>query len=441
MVHPVQLGRNTRMSYSKIEEVLDMPNLIEVQKNSYKWFLEEGLREVFRDVSPISDYTGNLILEFPDYKLEDDNPKYSVEECKERDTTYSAPLKVKVRLINKETGEVKEQEIFMGDFPLMTDTGTFVINGAERVIVSQLVRSPGIYYSTKLDRTGKELFSTTVIPNRGAWLEYETDSNDVMSVRIDRTRKLPVTVLLRALGYGTDLQITELLGEDERIIATIQKDNAKSADEGLLEIYKRLRPGEPPTVDSATSLLNSLFFDPKRYDLAKFGRFKFNKKLAIAARASGQKAAENIVNPLTGEILVAENELISRQKADEIQDCGINRINILVDGKSIVVIGNNTVDLKSFVNFDPAETGITERVNYDILKKVIEEVEASDAVNKDEAIKKAIIERSDELVPKYITIHDILSSINYIINLNYNVGNHDDIDHLGNRRLRCVRAS
>lgn len=297
MVHPVQLGRNQRMSYSKIDEVLDMPNLIEVQKNSYKWFLDEGLREVFRDVSPITDYTGNLILEFPDYKLEDDNPKYSVEECKERDTTYSAPLKVKVRLINKETGEVKEQEIFMGDFPLMTDNGTFVINGAERVIVSQLVRSPGIYYSSKVDRTGKMLFSATVIPNRGAWLEYETDSNDVMSVRIDRTRKLPLTVLLRALGYGTDAQIIELLGEDERIMTTIQKDNSKTSDEGLLEIYKRLRPGEPPTVDSASTLLNGLFFDPKRYDLAKFGRFKFNKKLSIASRISGFRTAENIIDP------------------------------------------------------------------------------------------------------------------------------------------------
>ncbi len=438
MVHPVQLGRNTRMSYSKIDEVLDMPNLIEVQKNSYKWFLEEGLREVFRDVSPISDYTGNLILEFPDYKLEDDNPKYSVEECKERDTTYSAPLKVKVRLINKETGEVKEQEIFMGDFPLMTDNGTFVINGAERVIVSQLVRSPGIYYSTKLDRTGKELFSTTVIPNRGAWLEYETDSNDVMSVRIDRTRKLPITVLLRALGYGTDIQITELLGEDERIVATIQKDNAKNTDEGLLEIYKRLRPGEPPTVDSATSLLNSLFFDPKRYDLAKFGRFKFNKKLSIASRISGYKAAENIVNPMTGEIMVAENETITRQKAEDIQNSSLNRVLIYVDGKSIVVIGNNTVDLKSFVNFDTSDTGITERVNYEVLKKIMDEVESTEALNKDEALKKAVMEKSDELVPKYITVHDIISSINYLIHLNYNVGNHDDIDHLGNRRLRCV---
>ena len=432
MVHPVQLGRNTRMSYSKIDEVLDMPNLIEVQKNSYKWFLEEGLREVFRDVSPITDYTGNLILEFPDYNLEDDNPKYSVEECKERDTTYSAPLKVKVRLINKETGEVKEQEIFMGDFPLMTDNGTFVINGAERVIVSQLVRSPGIYYSSKLDRTGKELFSATVIPNRGAWLEYETDSNDVMSVRIDRTRKLPITVLLRAMGYGTDLAITELLGEDERILATIQKDNAKTSDEGLLEIYKRLRPGEPPTVESATTLINSLFFDPKRYDLAKFGRFKFNKKLSIASRIVGFKAAQKIVNPQTGEIIVEEDVKINREKAEIIQNSGINSVILSVEGKKIVVIGNNTVDLKAFVDFDVSDLGINERVRYDILKKLIDENENP------EALKRALKENIDELVPKYITVHDILSSINYLIHLSYVVGNADDIDHLGNRRLRCV---
>ncbi len=432
MVHPVQLGRNTRMSYSRIDEVLEMPNLIEVQKNSYKWFLEEGLREVFRDVSPIQDYTGNLILEFPDYKLEDDNPKYSVEECKERDTTYSAPLKVKVRLINKETGEVKEQEIFMGDFPLMTDNGTFIINGAERVIVSQLVRSPGMYYAKKVDRTGKQLFSATVIPNRGAWLEYETDSNDVIWVRIDRTRKLPITVLLRALGYGTDLQITELLGDDERILATIQKDNAKTKDEGLIEIYKRLRPGEPPTVESATTLLNGLFFDPKRYDLAKFGRFKFNKKLSIASRIAGYRAAEKVVHPETGEILANEDELIDRDKAREIQNSGINTIYLNIEGKKIGVIGNGTVDLDAFVNFDVHDTGITEKVRYQTLKKLMEE-------NTSEAdLHKAIMENVDELVPKYITVEDIISSINYLIHLSYNVGSDDDIDHLGNRRLRCV---
>ncbi len=432
MVHPVQLGRNTRMSYSRIDEVLEMPNLIEVQKNSYKWFLEEGLREVFRDVSPIQDYTGNLILEFPDYKLEDDNPKYSVEECKERDTTYSAPLKVKVRLINKETGEVKEQEIFMGDFPLMTDNGTFIINGAERVIVSQLVRSPGMYYAKKVDRTGKQLFSATVIPNRGAWLEYETDSNDVMWVRIDRTRKLPITVLLRALGYGTDIQITELLGEDERILATIQKDNAKTKDEGLIEIYKRLRPGEPPTVESATTLINGLFFDPKRYDLAKFGRFKFNKKLSIGSRISGYRAAEKVVHPETGEIFANEDELIDREKAKAIQNAGINTVYLNIEGKKIGVIGNGTVDLDAFVEFDIHDTGITEKVRFETLKKLMEE-------NTAEAdLHKAIMENVDELVPKYITVEDIISSINYLIHLSYGVGSDDDIDHLGNRRLRCV---
>ncbi len=432
MVHPVKLGRNTRMSYSKIDEVLDMPNLIEVQKSSYKWFLDEGLREVFRDVSPITDYTGNLILEFTDYSL-DDNPKYSVEECKERDATYSAPLKSKVRLINKETGEVKEQEIFMGDFPLMTDNGTFIINGAERVIVSQLVRSPGIYYSMKFDRTGKKLFSSTVIPNRGAWLEYETDSNDVLSVRIDRTRKLPITVLLRALGYGTDAQIIELLGDDERITATIQKDNSKTSEEGLLEIYKRLRPGEPPTIDSARSLINSLFFDPKRYDLAKVGRYKFSKKLSIATRINGLRAAENIVDKSTGEVIVPENELITREKAEEIQNLGINYVWVISsDGKKVRVIGNNMVDIKSYIDFDISDLGITEKVKLDVLQKLMEE-------NSDPAeLKKAIKENIDLLIPKYITIEDIISSINYIVNLDYGIGNIDDIDHLGNRRLRSV---
>ncbi len=431
MVQPVKLGRNTRMSYSKMREVLEMPNLIEVQKNSYQWFLDEGLREVFRDISPITDYTGNLILDFVDYSL-DDTPKYSVEECKERDTTYSAPLKAKVRLINKESGEVKEQEIFMGDFPLMTDTGTFIINGAERVIVSQLVRSPGIYYSMKFDRVGKKLYSNTVIPNRGAWLEYETDSNDILSVRIDRTRKLPLTVLLRALGYGTDFEITQLLGEDERLLATIQKDNAKTSEEGLLEIYKRLRPGEPPTVDSARSLLNSLFFDPKRYDLAKFGRFKFNKKLAISNLISGQVAAENIVSAETGEILVTEGELIEREKAVEVQNSGVNIVYLSVEGKSIKVIGNNTVDIRAFVDFDVSDIGITERVQYAILKEILENTSG------EEQIKKALKERINDLIPKHITIDDIISSINYIINLDYGIGSIDDIDHLGNRRLRSV---
>ncbi len=431
MVQPVKLGRNTRMSYSKIHEVLEMPNLIEVQKNSYQWFLDEGLREVFRDISPIMDYTGNLILDFVDYSL-DDTPKYSVEECKERDTTYSAPLKAKVRLINKESGEVKEQEIFMGDFPLMTDNGTFIINGAERVIVSQLVRSPGIYYSMKFDRVGKKLYSNTVIPNRGAWLEYETDSNDILSVRIDRTRKLPLTVLLRALGYGTDFEITQLLGEDERILATIQKDNAKTSDEGLLEIYKRLRPGEPPTVDSAKTLLNSLFFDAKRYDLAKFGRFKFNKKLAISNLISGQIAAENVVSAETGELIVAAGELIDREKAAAIQNSGVNIVFLQVEGKAIKVIGNNTVDIRAFVDFDVTEIGITEKVRYTVLKEILDNNSGRDQ------IKKALAEKINDLIPKHITIDDIISSINYIINLDYGIGTVDDIDHLGNRRLRSV---
>lgn len=431
MVHPVRMGKNIRMSYSKIDEVLDMPNLIEVQKNSYRWFLEEGLREVFRDVSPITDYTGNLILEFVDYAL-DENPKYSVEECKERDATFSAPLKVKVRLINKETGEVKEQEIFMGDFPLMTDNGTFIINGAERVIVSQLVRSPGIYYAMKFDRTGKKLFSNTVIPNRGAWLEYESDSNDVLSVRIDRTRKLPLTVIVRALGYGTDMEIINLLGEDESVLATIQKDNAKTVEEGLLEIYKRLRPGEPPTVDSARSLMNSLFFDPKRYDLAKVGRFKFSKKLSIATRISGFRTAEDIVSPQTGEIILQAEERIEKDVALLIQNSGINSVYLSVEGKKVRVLGNNTVDLSAFVDFDVKDLGITEKVRYDVLNKLLADL-TSEA-----DIKKAITENIDQLVPKNITVDDIIASINYIINLNYGIGVVDDIDHLGNRRLRSV---
>jgi len=420
------------MSYYRIDEVLDMPNLIKVQKNSNKWFLEEGLREVFRDVSPIQDYTRNLVLEFPDYRLETDNPKYSVEECKERDTTYSAPLKVKVRLINKETGEVKEQEIFMGDFPLMTDNGTFIINGAERVVVSQLVRSPGLYYAKKLDKTGKALFSATIIPNRGAWLEYETDSNDVMYVRVDRTRKLPITVLVRALGYGTDAQITELLGDDERVMATIQKDSAKTQDEGLIEIYKRLRPGEPPTVESATSLLRGLFFEPKRYDLAKFGRFKFNKKLSLASRIAGSKSAERIVSPVTGEILVDEDEYIDREKAEAIQNSGINSVYLNVEGKKVRVIGNGTVDLKAFVDFDVSDVGISEKVRYSVLKELMDEYKDR------EDLKSALKENVDLLVPKHITEEDIIASVNYLVHLSYGIGEDDDIDHLGNRRLRCV---
>ncbi|MGE4283743.1 MAG: DNA-directed RNA polymerase subunit beta, partial [Clostridia bacterium] len=431
MVHPVQLGRNVRMSYSKIDEVLDMPNLIEVQKNSYKWFLEEGLREVFRDISPITDYTGNLILEFVDYAL-DENPKYSVEECKERDATYAAPLKAKVRLINKETGEVKEQEIFMGDFPLMTDQGTFIINGAERVIVSQLVRSPGIYYNMQFDKTGKKLFSATVIPNRGAWLEYEDDSNDIFSVRIDRTRKLPVTVLIRALGFGTDARIIDVLGEDEKVLTTIEKDNTKTEEEGLLEVYKRLRPGEPPTVESARSLIASLFFDAKRYDLAKVGRFKFNKKMAISARINSHRTADNIIDPQTGEILVEAGNRIDRETAQRIEDAGVNEVFLEVEDKKVKVLGNGMVNLSAHVNFDPVEAGITEKVKYNVLKTILDE-NTSDA-----DIKNALKEKIDELIPKHITVEDIVASINYNNNLSFGVGTIDDIDHLGNRRLRSV---
>ena len=345
MPYPVTIGKRKRMSFSKIKEIADLPNLIELQVDSYKWFLEEGLKEVFNDISPIEDYTGNLILEFVDYSL-DDKPKYDIEECKERDATYCAPLKVKVRLINKETGEIKEQEVFMGDFPLMTDRGTFVINGAERVIVSQLVRSPGVYYALERDKTGKKLISSTVIPNRGAWLEYETDSNDVISVRVDRTRKQPVTVLLRALGIGTNAEIIELLGEDERLMATLEKDNTTNVEEGLVEIYKKLRPGEPPTVESASSLINALFFDAKRYDLAKVGRYKFNKKLALAYRIMNRVAYDDIINPETGEVFVKADEKISYDDAWKIQNSGINAVTIKTDeDRKVKVIGNNFVDL------------------------------------------------------------------------------------------------
>ncbi|AFK86019.1 MULTISPECIES: DNA-directed RNA polymerase subunit beta [Thermoanaerobacterium] len=432
MLHPVDAGYKKRMSFARIEEVLDMPNLIEVQKNSYKWFLDEGLREVFRDISPIESFTGNLSLEFLDYKL-DDNPKYSVEECKDRDTTYAAPMKVKVRLTNRDTGEIKESEVFMGDFPLMTDKGTFIINGAERVIVSQLVRSPGVYYEQQFDKLGKKLFFATVIPNRGAWLEYEEDSNDIFSVRIDRTRKVPITVFLRALGYGTDAQILDLFGEDERIKATLDKDTTKSEEEGLLEVYKRLRPGEPPTVESAKSLLYSLFFDPKRYDLAHVGRYKFNKKLALSSRLTNQKAAAKIVNPLTGEIIVEEGQRISREIAKKIQDCGINEVEVLVEGRPVKIIGNNTVDINEYpLSFDVSDLKIKEKVHLTVLKEILDNFSSEDD------IKNEIRRRLDELIPKHITKDDIIASVNYNLNLSYGIGFVDDIDHLGNRRLRSV---
>ncbi|NLO26397.1 MAG: DNA-directed RNA polymerase subunit beta [Clostridiales bacterium] len=435
MVHPVQMGKKVRMSYSKIDEVLDMPNLIEVQKNSYLWFLEEGLREVFEDISPIQDYTGNLVLEFLDYYLED-KPKYSVEECKERDVTYSAPLKVRVRLINRETGEVKEQEVFMGDFPLMTDKGTFIINGAERVIVSQLVRSPGVYYSEEIDKTGKRLFSATVIPNRGAWLEYETDSNDIVYVRVDRTRKIPVTVLVRAMGYATNHEIIELLGSGERLLATLEKDSSKTSEEALLDIYKRLRPGEPPTLDSAQSLINTLFFDPKRYDLAKVGRYKFNKKLSLWSRIWGKISAQDIVNPNTGEVMAEKGQRIAKEQAKAIQNSGINSVDIKYEDTEVRVVGNNFVDAKSVdLPFDISEIDqlkLSRMLYYPVLKEIMDSCKTA------EELKEAFKERAAELSPKHIIIDDIIASVNYVFGLVYEVGEVDDIDHLGNRRLRCV---
>ena len=432
MVHPVQVGKRTRMSFSKLKEVGEMPNLIEVQLDSYQWFLKEGLQEVFEDINPIMDYTGNLNLDFVGYKLEEDQVKYSVEECKERDATYAAPLKVKVRLLNKETGEVKEQEIFMGDFPLMTEQGTFIINGAERVIVSQLVRSPGVYYDTARDKTGKELFSATVIPNRGAWLEYETDSNDVIYVRIDKTRKLPITVLVRAMGIGTDAELIELFGEDERLKATMEKDSTKSREEALLEVYKRLRPGEPPTVDSAMSLIESLFFDAKRYDLSKVGRYKFNKKLAINLRIAGQISNKDIVNPITGEIIVEAGKKISREKALEIQNCGINSVDIQVEDRVVRVIGNNFVDMKKIIDFNIDDLNIRENVHYPTLKEILDNYTDQDE------IKEQIQKKIHKLIPKHILRDDMYATISYELGLPYNVGHTDDIDHLGNRRLRSV---
>ena len=432
MVHPVQVGKRTRMSFAKVKDVTEMPNLIEVQLDSYEWFLREGLLEVFDDVNPISNFTGNLVLEFVDYKLDMDNIKYSVEECKERDCTYAAPLKVSVRLTNNETGEIKEQEVFMGDFPLMTEQGTFIINGAERVIVSQLVRSPGVYYSNTVDKSGKKLFSSTVIPNRGAWLEYETDSNDVIYVRIDKTRKLPITILARAMGYGSDQELLDYFGEEERFKATIEKDNTKTKEEALLEIYKRLRPGEPPTVDSAVSLIDSLFFDAKRYDLSRVGRYKFNKKLAINLRLINQIAAADIINPSTGEIMVEQGEKISRTMASNIQSAGINSVDILVEDKVLRVIGNHFVDLEKVVSFDVSDLNIREAVHYPTLMEIL------DNYDDEQTIKEEIKKNITRLIPKHIIRDDIFATISYQLGLAYGIGYTDDIDHLGNRRLRSV---
>ena len=430
MVHEVEVGKNVRLSYSKIKEVLDMPNLIEVQKDSYKWFLEEGLKEIFHDISPITDHAGKLVLEFFDYRL-DYNSKYSVEECKERDTKYAAPLRVSVRLINTETGEIKEQEIFMGDFPLMTEQGTFVINGAERVIVSQLVRSPGIYYEFERDKTGKPLYSSTVIPYRGAWLEYETDSNDVFSVRIDRTRKLPVTVLLRAMGLGSNAEILDVFGEDIRLLATFEKDTTESREEGLLEIYKRLRPGEPLNVENAESLIMNMFFDPRRYDLAKVGRYKFNKKLAISARIKGRTLAEPVADPRTGEIIANEGDAISADLAMQIERAGVNQVELFVEGKKVRVFSNNMIYLDEYVDFEVEDFPV-KKVRKAIIEEILENAETEDE------IKEQLWARIDELAPKHIIIDDMFASVNYCLNLANGIGNVDDIDHLGNRRVRCV---
>ena len=428
MLTDINYEKATRKTFARIGDFIDIPNLIQVQKDSYDWFVNEGLGEVLRDISPIEDYTGNLVLEFFDYYMEKET-KYSLEEAKERDTTYSTRLHVKVRLINRETGEIKEQEIYLGDFPLMTDSGTFVINGAERVVVSQLVRSPGCYYESDYDKTGKKLYKATVMPIRGAWLEYETDGNDVFYVRIDRTRKLPVTTLLRAIGLVTDEQITSLFGDEDKILATIAKDTAKTNEEALIEIYKKLRPGELPTVDAARNLFNNLFFDPRRYDLSKVGRYKYNKKLDLSSRIAKQVAFDDIINSETGELIVEKDTVISEEQANEIQNAGINIVDLKVNDKKVRVIGNGTVDLKAYVDSD--EINIKEKVNYAVLKNILETTDEKDLVN-------VINERKDELVPKNIVTEDMIASINYLLNLQYGLGNVDDIDHLGNRRIRCV---
>ena len=433
MVHEVQMGTRKRMSFSRINEVLDMPDLIEVQKNSYKRFVEEDLREVLDDISPITDYTEKLVLEFVDYSIDFDHPKYSVEECKERDVNYCAPLKVLVRLINKETGEVKEQPVFMGDFPLMTEQGTFIINGAERVIVSQLVRSPGVYYTRSIDKLGKNLYSAQVIPNRGAWLEYETDSSEVLHVKIDRQRKVYITALLRALGYGTNAEIIELMGEEERLMNTLDKDTTKSVEDGLIEIYKRQRPGEPPTEESARSLLNALFFD-RRYDLARVGRYKFNKKLSLAARISGQISADDVIDPATGEIIVEAGKRISAEAAERIENTGVRGIFVTAEDKRIKVLGNLFVDARHFLSFDPEEAGLNERVHYPTLMQLLKEGEGMD----EEELKALLKEHVYDLIPRHILPDDMIASISYLIGMNYGIGRTDDIDHLGNRRIRSV---
>ena len=431
MLKEIKHERATRKTFSKIGDSIEMPNLIQVQKDSYNWFVEEGLGEVLKDISPIIDYTGNLVLEFFDYYMEK-KTKYTQEEAKERDATYSTRLHVKVRLINRETGEIKEQEIYLGDFPLMTESGTFIINGAERVVVSQLVRSPGCYYATDFDKTGKKIYTSTVMPIRGAWIEYETDSNDVINVRVDRTRKLPVTSLLRAIGVETDHQIIDLFGEDDKIIATINKDTVKTQDEALIEIYKKLRPGELPTVEAARSLFNGLFFDHRRYDLAKVGRFKFNQKLSLATRITGKISYNDIIDPTTGELLVEKDTEISADVAEAIQNTGINIVDLKINDKKVRVIGNGTVNIHNFVtDVDISDLHFKEYVNYEVLKSILDTTEP-------EKLHKVLKQREEELVPKHVTTEDIIASISYLLGLDYGLGEIDDIDHLGNRRIRCV---
>ena len=440
-IRPATAGKSVRMSYSRQKEVLEMPNLIEVQKDSYEWFVKEGLKEVFADISPISDYSGHLSLEFVDFTLCEKDVKYTIPECKERDATYAAPLKVKVRLYNKEADEISEHDIFMGDLPLMTETGTFVINGAERVIVSQLVRSPGIYYDITHDKIGKTLYACTVIPNRGAWLEYETDSNDVFSVRVDRTRKVPVTVLVRALGYGTNQEILDLFGDEPKILASIAKDPSCSAEvpegsyeRGLLELYKKIRPGEPLSVDSAESLITAMFFDPRRYDLAKVGRYKFNKKLMFRNRIAGHVLAEDVVDMTTGEIIAEAGTEVGRELADRIQNAAVEYVYIQTESRNVKVLSSMMVDITNFVDVDPKEVGVTELVYYPVLKKILEENEGRSI----EEIKEEIKNNINDLIPKHITVEDVIASINYNMHLEYGLGNSDDIDHLGNRRIRAV---
>ncbi len=430
MVKDVRYGRIVRKSYSRHEDVVEIPNLLEVQKDSYRWFLKTGLREVFRDVAAITDYAGNLEMTFIDYTI-DEHPKYSVDECKARDATYAAPIKVRVRLRNKETEEIKEQEIFMGDFPLMTKSGTFIINGAERVIVSQIVRSPGIYYDQKADKVDNMIYSATVIPYRGAWLEYETDLSDVFYVRIDKNRKIPITCLIRAIGVTSDAQILELFGEDPRIVATLEKDICKTYEESMLEVYRKLRPGEPPTLDSAQTLMNSLFFDSRRYDISAVGRYKFNKKLAIRQRLVGQELVFPVADPLTGEILAEAGERLTREQAQFLEEKGVNEAVIAVEGKLVKVFSNDMVELGHFVAFDPKECGVTERVRFSVLRELLDQFEG-------EALREAVMQRIDDLIPKHIIPDDILASINYLNCLASGVGTSDDIDHLGNRRLRSV---